>query len=388
MPRGYSRGAFSFMKNIARIILFFTSVLSALAGDPPAGRITVRVEGLKSADGSVRVAIFDSEQAYREKKPLREATLPVVSNRAEWVIEDLPEGTYSIRAYHDQNDNGKLDRTPVGIPEEPVGFSNNPRVRLGPPNYKDMQFRSEETSDLLITPQKMLMPGGQFGAGVALVYTESPYKGAGYQFWPFPSITYLGKRLSVFGPRVGYALYGTDNWSVGAAGQVRFRSLDPDDSEDLEGMEKRGLSFEAGLRGRVSAPHKIELGLSVLTDVTGEHNGQSAGLDLLRNFRFGQWVVSPAFGVLWQSSNLSDHYYGVRESEAREGRPEYAPGATWTCGPNLGLTCQVLDPWTITGSVGLEYLDEGITDSPIVGQHVLFRGFFGIVRQFGGKPVR
>ncbi len=363
--------------------------ITCFAVEPSVQPMTIRVRGLKSDDGTVRVTVFDSEENFRDRKPLRENELVIREGTAEWVLNDLPQGRYAIRAYHDENDNELLDRSPMGIPEEPVGFSNNARARFGPPAYSEMEFMLDDSMAAMdITPVRMLSPGGQFGVGAAVVYTESPYKGAGYQVWGFPSITYMGRRLSVFGPRISYLLSGSDAWSLSAAGQVRFRALDPDDSKELEGMEERGVTFEAGLRLRWRGPHKMEAGLGAMTDVLGEHGGQDIGVDVSRPTRFGKWILSPSFGVLWQSPNLSAHYYGVKESEAREGRPEYSPGSTWTYGPNLGITCQVLDPWIITGSVGLECLGAGIADSPIVGRRVLFRGFFGIARQLGPGAAR
>ena len=46
----------------------------------------------------------------------------------------LAPGTYAIALFHDANGNGRLD-TRFGIPVEGFGFSNNPRLRFGPPGF-------------------------------------------------------------------------------------------------------------------------------------------------------------------------------------------------------------------------------------------------------------
>lgn len=362
------------------------ATLALVAQFAAAEPLRVRVTGLRSDDGTVHVALFDSEQAFADRKPLREADVPIKDGEAKWVADDLPPGRYAIRAYHDENGNRSLDRTGIGIPDEPVGYSNNARSKFGPPRYDDIAFSNEGGSDeVVIRTERVVSPGGQFGAGFAVVYSESPYKGAdSYQVWPFPSLTYFGKRFFIFGPRMGYILGGTDPWTLSAIGQVRFRALDPEDSDFLEGMDKRDPTFEAGLRLRWNGPKRIDVSVSASTDVLDQHNGQDFSFDINRGFRFEQWVVSPSFQVLWQSRNLSYYYYGVSSKEARPDRPEYDPGATWTYGPGVSVTCQALDPWTIIASVGLEFLGPGITDSPVVDQHTLVRGFFGISRQFGG----
>ncbi len=55
-------------------------------------------------------------------------------------ILTLPEGIYAIAAFHDLNDDGKLNRNHVTLPIEPYGFSNNARRRFGPAKFTDAQF--------------------------------------------------------------------------------------------------------------------------------------------------------------------------------------------------------------------------------------------------------
>jgi 4,4'-diapolycopenoate synthase len=45
-----------------------------------------------------------------------------------------------VSAYEDLNANHKLDRAFLGIPREPVGVSNNPPARLGPPRFGESAF--------------------------------------------------------------------------------------------------------------------------------------------------------------------------------------------------------------------------------------------------------
>jgi uncharacterized protein (DUF2141 family) len=51
----------------------------------------------------------------------------------------IPAG-YAIAVYHDQNANLRFDRGPLGMPAEPYGVSNNPRMRLGPPALEEALF--------------------------------------------------------------------------------------------------------------------------------------------------------------------------------------------------------------------------------------------------------
>ncbi|MNT83012.1 hypothetical protein D3C72_2228260 [compost metagenome] len=42
--------------------------------------------------------------------------------------------------YHDENNNGKLDKNFIGMPKEPVACSNNAKGFMGPPKYEDAKF--------------------------------------------------------------------------------------------------------------------------------------------------------------------------------------------------------------------------------------------------------
>jgi uncharacterized protein (DUF2141 family) len=55
-------------------------------------------------------------------------------------VGELAPGRYAVSVYLDENDNGRLDSGLFGIPTEPVGVSNNPRNRMGPPRFEDGAF--------------------------------------------------------------------------------------------------------------------------------------------------------------------------------------------------------------------------------------------------------
>lgn len=52
-------------------------------------------------------------------------------------FRNLNAGRYAIAVIHDANADGKLNRGFLGIPIEGFGFSRNPRILTGPPNFGD-----------------------------------------------------------------------------------------------------------------------------------------------------------------------------------------------------------------------------------------------------------
>lgn len=103
--------------------------------------VVVSLTGFASSRGRAAVALFDSEDDHaRRRDPVRDAFLPIEDGTAQWRIEDLPCGTYSLLAYHDENGNGRLDTRAFGIPAEPYGASNDARSSFGPPAFSDARF--------------------------------------------------------------------------------------------------------------------------------------------------------------------------------------------------------------------------------------------------------
>jgi len=49
-------------------------------------------------------------------------------------------GAFAMSAYHDENANQKFDKNAFGLPAEPWGLSNNPKVRLAPPPVEKALF--------------------------------------------------------------------------------------------------------------------------------------------------------------------------------------------------------------------------------------------------------
>lgn len=347
--------------------------------------LTVRILGLRSDQGSVRMEVFDTEAGYNERAAALVFTGSVLNGAAEIPFVPPTSGVFAIRVYHDENENGQLDRTPLGVPEEPVGFSNNARSRFGPPTFRDAALPLEQAPPVIeIRMERPLSTDWQVGVGVGGVFRESPYVGGGYQTWFFPNVVYAGRRFAIFGPRASYLITGGDRWKLNAVGQVRFNALDPDESEELEGMDKRDVTWEMGARLSFRGPQKVEFGFSALTDVLGRHGGQEYVADVSRSFRWSSWRVTPAVSATVLSDKLADYYYAVSEDEARlPQRPIYSPRTAWSVTPALRVFFEQWYPWTLTGSIGIEYLSSQIRNSPVVDESATLTGFFGISRQFG-----
>lgn len=98
--------------------------------------LTVEILGLESDEGSVALALFDSAESFDgQAAAVASQTVAPMDGGATWRLTDLPAGLYAVAAFHDLNDNGELDRSALGPPSEPYGFSNDARGTFGPPRF-------------------------------------------------------------------------------------------------------------------------------------------------------------------------------------------------------------------------------------------------------------
>ena len=135
-----------------KVLLTFALVLSSLvcsyAQQNNAHTITINISGMKSDEGDVFVAMYNSEKDFI-KNEYRTVIVKVSNKKAIAVFKNVPTAWYAITIFHDVNDNRKMDTNFIGIPKEPIGVSNNATGFMGPPKYRKAKF--EVTNDVTIS---------------------------------------------------------------------------------------------------------------------------------------------------------------------------------------------------------------------------------------------
>jgi uncharacterized protein (DUF2141 family) len=119
------------MRAIVRGLILAASLLTAISG-VQAATLVIRAEGIRSDQGIVYAGVCDTtfdEAAcpYKDREPARAGTV-------ELRIRNVKPGSYAVAVFHDLNSNARLDRSFIGLPAEPYGFSNDVG-RRGPPNF-------------------------------------------------------------------------------------------------------------------------------------------------------------------------------------------------------------------------------------------------------------
>ena len=120
---------------------------SLLAPLAQAAELTVTINDIRNNKGHLLVSIVDSEAGWNNQaKPVAAEKLLVaekIDGKSLKLKFVLPAGKYALQVMHDENDNGKMDINPLGIPIEGYGYSNNPVV-MRRAHFSETVFDLEE----------------------------------------------------------------------------------------------------------------------------------------------------------------------------------------------------------------------------------------------------
>ncbi|WP_092036768.1 DUF2141 domain-containing protein [Methylobacterium pseudosasicola] len=106
-----------------------------------AASLQVEVDGIEPGGGPVRVALCQG--GLSEPFCTRGDAATASGGRALFTFRDLSPGPYAVAAFQDTNGNGQLDRTGLGLPLEPYGFSGAV-ARRARPDFSDAVFALQE----------------------------------------------------------------------------------------------------------------------------------------------------------------------------------------------------------------------------------------------------
>jgi len=123
----------------AFVVLLALPAALCLARPARAATVVVTLAGVRNNHGHVRVAICPKALFLHPQCPWFSSS-PARPGDVLVTVTNVPPGTYAAEAFHDEDDNGKLERSFFGLPEEGMGFSNDAPMRFGPPAFGTASF--------------------------------------------------------------------------------------------------------------------------------------------------------------------------------------------------------------------------------------------------------
>jgi uncharacterized protein (DUF2141 family) len=137
------------MKKLIGAILFAWIVAQGFA---QTGTVVLNVTQVQAdKGGEISAGIFKKENFPKVGKQMIGTERPVTGSSMQIVFEKVPVGEYGLVAFQDIDKNKHLKTNFVGFPKEPIGFSNDAKIKLGPPDFEDAKVKVEAGKTLTLT---------------------------------------------------------------------------------------------------------------------------------------------------------------------------------------------------------------------------------------------
>ena len=222
---------------------------------------------------------------------------------------------------------------------------------------------------------------GELQFGLGGINDHSTIQGKPEDTGLIPVIMYEGENFSFMNGSLSYRLFASDGLSIAATGQPRENEHEPNDSEALNGMHRRDDSFDAGFNIQLNKSWGI-LEMAVSGDVTSTHDGYEIKTSYSYPWIKGRWLFKPALGVSYLSKQLVGYYYGIQNSEQTIDRTAYSGNAGVNSFIEISIFYAFSETWTFIAGMEYWYLDDAITESPIVDESYEASVFSAITYSF------
>ena len=222
-----------------------------------------------------------------------------------------------------------------------------------------------------------------YALGIAVTVSESPYAGGENSVVAYPYLTSL--RDAVFPDDwflisegdLGIRWVNDAGWELGVVGRLQTLGLGNSTSEAVRGLDDRNWAIEiAPMVGFRRWP--VHINLRSYFEVLGRHGGNQTDLAFRLPREYDWGFVIPSVTGIYRDADYTNYYFGVSEDEARPVRPAYSPGSSTSAQVNLRLGVALSARWRLTGSFGVEFLGDEITDSPIVDKDSIWSANIGL----------
>jgi len=211
-----------------------------------------------------------------------------------------------------------------------------------------------------------------WGVGFAGLTQQQPYKGIDRFNMAIPMLYFENRWVQLMGPRLDVKLPGlkwaNDQELSGGVGVhlFGFNGYKPDDAPILEGMKERKNGIFAGPFIKWSSP-LMNVTAEWMLDTTGDSEGERVSIGVERSFQVGQhFMFTPSAAATLLDEKYVNYYYGVRASEAREGRPAYAAESTMNVDVGVRTDYMIDQRQSVFLALQFTGLGQEIKDSPLV----------------------
>ena len=229
--------------------------------------------------------------------------------------------------------------------------------------------------------------GTSWALGLGVISEQEPYTDIDRENTPVPLLEVENRYIHLFGPQIEFKLPSVDindsqELNFGIVAEYDGSGYEEGDADILDGMSDRDGGLWAGAKMEWES-ELFEVSVEWLADASGDSNGHRFDLGLERTWQFGEHVMlTPRLGATWHDEKTIDYYYGVRDSEARAGRPAYAGESATNIEAGVSGVYQFNSHHSVLMDVEVTSLADEIKDSPLVDRSTTNAVFVGYIYSF------
>lgn len=113
--------------------------------------LTITVTNIQNAKGKISFGLFRKQDSFPIKgKQYKGVLIETTKSKTKYTFQNLEKDGYAVAVYHDENNNGILDKNLVGAPTEAYGFSRNARAMFSAPSFEEAKIDLKENKSIEI----------------------------------------------------------------------------------------------------------------------------------------------------------------------------------------------------------------------------------------------
>lgn len=222
-----------------------------------------------------------------------------------------------------------------------------------------------------------------YALGAAVSSTQGIYAGAPDSTFLYPYLTsfqhsaFNDDIILIRDENFGLRMVTQNDWEFGVIARFQTLGSGAMSSDELLDIEDKRWALESGpLIGWRRWP--VNLQFRSYWDIPSRHGGTSSELEFSLPFEFDRGFAVPAVKLTYMSDDYADYYFGVSAAEATPARPAYRADAASNVWAGFSMGYELAPRWLLKASLGIEYLDDSISGSPIIERDTQWSGSVGL----------
>lgn len=109
--------------------------------------LVLQINNLKSPNAPVYLAFYSTNNKFLSQTDRFKAYKFIPDGNSLTInVSDLKYGQFAIAGFQDLNNDGECNKSKLGIPQEPYGFSNDVKPKMKAPTFSQCMFTYNETN--------------------------------------------------------------------------------------------------------------------------------------------------------------------------------------------------------------------------------------------------